>query len=279
MMIPLDLYSTPPIPGATKIAGQHPDGRPDGLHAGAWLSPDGQQVWKPLFGKPGPDAHELLPTQELSFLKIFAGQPLFPRNWSVQQAHGYSYLVRAVATIIPDEWMSWRDLGEENLLAVEAAVRAVNAAGWQINDDISLGIDPDYNLFIVDCSNVGQVMDADETHRIEKVFELAGAGIFTVRREAAYRKLMDFREGRLGEYNGWNDRNTYQHVYMSFSRWQECGREFPPGSVYFQQKTYWKEQIPLTWIITKEKVKQEVLEKWELVWGWSPIRPKEVSCD
>jgi hypothetical protein len=63
--LPLSIRDVAPGPDFTRLTGTRPDGLPDGVHTGgAWLSPDGREVWKPLDARPYANADGHIPASE-----------------------------------------------------------------------------------------------------------------------------------------------------------------------------------------------------------------------
>lgn len=137
--------------------GETCDGLPDGVHTGGcWLSPDGEEVWKPLDGRPAANADYHLPTQEAECLEAMAGEPAFPRNWWVEEAgevtvDGETYtrrwLVRREAWVVPDDYPAHK-MALEDVYEVERGIRVLNRAGWTVGDTLSVAYDRRGRVFV-----------------------------------------------------------------------------------------------------------------------------------
>lgn len=276
-LLPLSIRDVAPTADAQRLTGVRPDGLPDGVHTGgAWLV--GDEVWKPLDGRPYLNCDGHIPTLEAVCLELMADRPGFPRNWRIETKNGRTFLVRPWVATIPAE-VPYALLTTENLLYIESAVRALNAAGWQINDELSLGIDPEsYKPFILDLSNAGYIgpgdrgcYSADEEWRVLKFFETAGAELLVKLRNNA-RHCITTVEWLLEHPN-------LKHVYGSFNRPMDGFWAAIPVARAFIQNLYpnWTEGQPHTWIVTEEPLPQSVIERYELRWGWSPIHTKPVE--
>jgi len=266
MKYPLSIRHISPSPGAVRLTGTRQDGLPDGTHTGgAWLC--GNEVWKPLDGRPYANAECHYSTQEAEVLDEMADKPLFPRNWRIEEANGRRFLVRRKARIIDD----FSELDTDKVLMVESAVRALNAAKWEIGDPITLAYDLDsYDLFIVDLSNAQRMtgtgaFEANDEWRIHEFMKQAGCENLVKLRRHARHVLTNiaFIEKR---------REGYVHVYASFNRplsqmWCKI-----PESVFVQTDgANWSEATPHTWCVTRQPLDAETMHRYELRYGWSPI--------
>jgi hypothetical protein len=138
---PLSIRDVSPGDGAVRLTGTHPSGIPDGIHTGgAWLL--GNEVWKPLDGRPFSNSECQVQTREDEVLALMAGEPLFPRNWRVEERHGRRFLVRQKALIIPRD-VPYSDLNKEHMLLVESGMRALNARGWETGEELGVAFDQD----------------------------------------------------------------------------------------------------------------------------------------
>ena len=270
-MLPLSIRDVSPAPEAVRLTGKRADGLPDGFHTGgAWLL--GEEVWKPLDGRPYANAEGHYPTLEAECLEEMAGQPLFPRNWRIEEQNGRRFIVRKKATIIGQD-IDYKSMTLPRLLEVERGVRALNRAGWEINDPITLGFDDDlYALFLLDLSAAGRMPNkgccvADDTWRLEKFFELCKADLLIkLRRNARH---------VTAEIPFILEHPNHRHVYGSFNRPIDGMWARLPGEPVFVHTPYgsanWTESVPHTWVVTTEPLDDETLERYELRWGWSPV--------
>lgn len=276
----LSIRDISPFPDAVRLTGKSPNGLPSGVHTGgAWLV--GDEVWKPLDGRPYANCENHYSTREDEVLDLMAGKPLFPRNWCVEERNGRRFLVRKKAYIIPDDF-DYKDVFTtlDKALIVETGVRELNRNKWEIGDDIALAIDPDtYELFIYDLSTAHPqsgkgCYQADEEWRIDNFFELCGFERLRKLRHKARHIVSDL--GFIIKHD-----REHCHVYASFNRpissiWADI-----PGEPVFVHNDWadWAESIPHTWVIVKEPLGNEVLKRYELVWGWSPIHDRTERKD
>lgn len=280
--LPLSIRDTPPFPGAVRLTGIRPDGLPDGFHTGgAWEYAN--MIYKPLDGRPYANCENHYPTDEAQVLEEMAGQPLFPRNWTIEQHNNRWFIVRKKAFIVGGKEVGWKDLSLEQVLHVEEGIRNLNAHWWEIGDLISLGIDPDtYELFLVDCStalkrstNAQGCYIPDEEWRITRFFELTRFEVLKKRRQAARHEV---HESSIDEkhpaYTSFA-RQQYRFVYGSYNRpfstmWGDRLRKYDLR--FKHQLANWNEGIPHTWIMSTTEIDQETLDRYELVWCWLPIQ-------
>jgi hypothetical protein len=110
----------------------------------------------------------------------------------------------------------------------------------------------------------------NEEWRTLKFFRLAG-----------YERLARLRE------RGWHvvDKafwdgdaaRDFEHVYASFNRplslmW---ARFDVPVKLVDEERGDWPEGIPWTWVLTPERLPEQVLFDYELEWAWSPVHSKK----
>ena len=243
-------------------AGERWDGRPEGVHTGGpWLFEG--EVWKPLDCRPYYNADFLSPTDEVEVLEDMAGEPFFPRNWRVEERNGRRWLVRPEAVMVPPSRLTG-----EQLLELEQAVRGLNAAGWTVGDEITVGIcREDLKYFIVDLSAAARDPLADDFRRVFRFFEAAGHDWLVKLRWAAHSLIYGF--DWLEEHP-----DTGEHVYASFNRpVSPTWASLPAGTLFKSQKRNYDAAIPHTWIVTREPLPEEKVRKLELKWAWSP-RPQ-----
>lgn len=271
--LPLSIRDVGPDDGAIRLTGTRPDGLPDGFHTGgAWLL--GNEVYKPLDGRPYANCEFHYPTREAEVLELMAGQTLFPRNWRIEERNGRRFLVRKKAMLIPDE-IPYDYLKTEQVLLVEQGIRNLNRNHWEINDTISLAMDSDtYELFILDMSAAQEMNGqgcyaADDEWRIREFFKLCKAERILKLREHASHILTAALWGMKHP--------NHRHVYASFNRpISGIWASLPKDTEYIhQERANWEEMIPWTWIITTAPLPDEKIKSYELVWGWSPVHDKE----
>jgi hypothetical protein len=268
--LPLSIRDVGPGPEAARLTGETPDGLPSGVHTGgAWLL-DGE-VWKPLDGRPYMNSDCHYPTLEAEILEELAGEYLFPKNWRIEERNGRRFIVRKKAHLIPED-LPWSYLTSDMLLEIEQGIRNMNLTGWEMNDPIALAVDPDtYDLFLYDLSTAYKrkgsgVFAANEEWRIYQLFDRRFPFLAKLRRNA-----------RRVHHDAFFEDYTIHHVYASFNRpFSLMWASLPEKSPYLKdQKTNWGEAIPHTWIGTKAPLPQDVLNRYELKWGWSPLRIPE----
>lgn len=270
-LLPLSIRDVSPSPDAIRLTGTRPDGLPDGVHTGgAWLV--GDLVYKPLDGRPYANCPGHVPTQEVECLEAMAGQPGFPRNWHVEEINGRRFLVRPKCLTIPDD-IPYSHLNTNRLLQVEQMVRGLNKAGWELNDPISLAIAPhDYDPFILDLSAAFYrgpgdkgCYSADDEWRVLKFFEDCKADLLI--------KLRNNARHAVNEYEWLIEYPDYRHVYGSFNRpMSDWWATIETEHAYIQNPDpNWTDAVPHTWVVTKTPLPQDVIDKYELRWGWSPI--------
>jgi hypothetical protein len=285
--LPLSIRDVAPGEGATRLTGVRSDGLPDGVHTGGgWLL--GSLVYKPLDGRPCPNADAHYPTNEAVCLGAMAGQLLFPRNWWTATLNGRAFLVRPVCQVLPRD-LPWSTLTEADALRVEGAVRALNEAGWEMNDPVNLGRDPEGQLFLMDFSAAHHVgtdasHGADELWRIDRWLTEAGFTRLQALRDAARAVLAPMR-WRLTYHQ------TLQHVYVCPD---PAAAEAVPGSRYLSAEDaaeFWlssahdrREQrraefqaVTPGWLVTPARLADTIVERLGLTWGWSPLRHKEAA--
>lgn len=272
-LLPLSIRDVSPSPDAIRLTGTRPDGLPDGVHTGgAWLV--GDLVFKPLDGRPYANCEGHYPTQEAECLEAMAGKPGFPRNWHIEEINGRCFLVRPKCMTIPGD-IPYSHLNMKRLLQVEQMVRGLNRAGWEMNDPISLAIAPhDYDPFILDLSAVNYLgpgdkgcYSADEEWRVIRFFEECKAELLVKLRQNAQHAISSIK-WQLED----NHRNLH-HVYGSFNRpMSDMWATIPGEHAYIHNPDpNWTESIPHTWVVTAQPLPDEVIERYELRWGWSPI--------
>jgi len=245
----------------------------EGMHTGGpFLSPDGRAVWKPLDGRPHPDAQYHLPTREDSVLHLMEGIVGFPKNWRVEDANERRWLVRKVAYVVPETYERVM-LTLDVVLQVEQAVRALNAKKWEVNDPLRVAIDPDtYDPFLLDLSSAcpGKGLDAPLAYRANDALlferwaqEVAGYdGLVAFRRCA--RKVVRSIEWFEGPYG-----RTHTWVYGSEHRPINAGLASIPDAVFVPSD--WEKTGVHTWVITPNVLSDDLVAGYQLRWGYGPI--------
>jgi hypothetical protein len=274
--LPLAIRDVGPHPDAIRLCGIRADGLPDGVHTGgAWLW--NHEVFKPLDGRPYANADHHYPTDELVVLERMAGQPLFPKNWRVEERRGRRFLVRPVCRVLLQD-LPWSTLGEEAALQIERAVRDLNEAGWQINDPITLARDPSGQLFLLDLSAAAEagttwMAGADELWRIDRFFQQAGFSRLLAFRQIAYGIVAPCRFSL--EHRG------YRHVYTCPA---PAAAQALDDALYIsseQAAAYWREEkraqrledalrFSPGWLVAPQPLAPDLCAQFGLIWGWSP---------
>jgi len=271
--LPLSIRDVSPGSGAVRLTGTQSTGLPSGFHTGgAWLLDD--EVWKPLDGRPWANSPNHYPTEEAECLEALAGLPLFPRNWRIEERNGRRFVVRKKAHLIPDD-LDYSHLTNKQILLVEQGIREANRRGWEIGDDIALAIDLDtYELFLYDLSTAHHrngvgCYAADDEWRIARFFELCGVEFLKKLRSNG-----SHCNGRLLEIMPYRH-DGYVHTYASFNRpASPVWASIPDARYIHEDRANWTEAVPHTWILTQEPLNDEMLQRYELLWAWSPIHDK-----
>lgn len=269
---PLSIRDISPDEGFTRLTGIRSDNLPDGVHTGgAWLSPDDKEVWKPLDGRPYLNADCHVETQELEVLEAMAGLPGFPRNWRVEERNGRRFLVRPKSIILTPE-----QIKAEYAKMIEQAIRQLNSQFWVIGDLISVGFDrASLSPFIVDLSAAHKEekpWPADEEWRILAWLKWAGFKGLAKLREMA-RSVAHPETSLLVKLGAVDDLEwpgeEWQHVYASRMRPISTLWANIPQAHYVSSS--WSETGVHTWVITPGPLAEDVIYRYELTWGWSPI--------
>jgi hypothetical protein len=265
-----------PVPGAVKLEpGLNCIGLQDGQHTGGvWHDVAKNEVWKPLVDRNG---H---PTKEVEAIRAGFGLPLFDEVWRVEEAHGIKWLVRPFAHTMP-EHVPYTAKGIDFYLTVEAAVRDYNRRGWEVNDEIKIGfLDVKGHPPVILDLSIAQPMNgtfkADDSLRINRLFEAAGHGMIVKRRKAGQDLVgdqfafVDKYQTRFGEYC-----HVYGSYYRPMSRmW---ATRLPADAILIDNgPANWSRQIPHTWIVTPTPLDSDVIDAYQLAWAWSPVHEPKV---
>ncbi|MDX2241547.1 MAG: hypothetical protein NW224_12755 [Leptolyngbyaceae cyanobacterium bins.302] len=259
-LLPLDLINHPPAETFTRLAvPEH-----EAIHTGGlYLSPDKTEVWKPLDAKPYANADCRIETREAEVLHSMAGQPGFPKNWRVESANGRRWLVRPLCQVVGQTFpLEQVDLAFA--LAVEQAVRSLNAHFWEINDNhLSVAIDPvSGEPFILDLSNASPIdphstFKPNDCYLIEKWFVEVGLNdLATLRCHA--RSVTHSAKWMLSDRY-----DSYQHVYR-------CNRSLPKQAAFALDGVFQKYRNQ-KWLVTRHELEPELMQHCDLTWGWSSI--------
>jgi len=153
---PLSHGNRDPGGGFVKMEmGRNLEGTPEGFHTGGpWLSPNKEEVWKPLDARPHRGADCRMSTDEAVCLEEMAGTPGFPRNWRIETRNERRWLVRGFSWLWPQKTELGRANQNDVVRLVENAVYDLNAHGWEAfgSDVPQAALDPDGNWFLLDLS-------------------------------------------------------------------------------------------------------------------------------
>ena len=286
---PLSHCDITPGPDFTRIEPKmRPDGVPDGYHTGgAWLSPDGQSVYKPLDARPYPNATERFSTDEDKALEAMRGVEGFPDNWHTETRNGRRWLVRPFCYLWPQDSDVLTKPDTDVFLMVEHAIREMNRRQWTYNDLPQLAYDPNINeWFLLDLSiahhqEKWHLGDGDE-HRIPHWYRLVGcesrAALYERGRHVNHALcLPEFCDPAEEPYNVEDacyplteaERRQHVHLYVSTLRplsklW--CKIE---GTVFLRGDASKTPRVH-TWVASDHPLDDETLNRYELTWAWSP---------
>lgn len=275
--LPLSLREVSPGDGFARLA--LPPG--EGLRTGGpFLSPDGQEVWKPLDARPGPEADYLVPTREETVLHLMAGTVGFPVNWRVEVAKGRRWLVRMLAYPVPEVYERGM-LTLEVVLQVEQAVRALNGKQWVLLSDLRVAIDADtYEPFLLGLSTAlpgigpetsltGQANDSILFERWAS--EVAGFEALVLYRRAAHSVVhsADWLAGPYGQSHRWVYGSEYRPID---STWASI-----PDAVYVPSS--WKATGVHTWVVVPGPLSNDLADRYQLRWGYGPVQYEESGSE
>lgn len=194
---------------------------------------------------------------ELAVLNYLADTPLFPKNWRVEQEEGDSWLVRSAYHLV--DGTSGITLESEQLVLVEQGIRRLNSMGWKIAGPLILGLDDNYELFLVDLSALQE--GGDNTQEVYDIWDKHGCAWLVKLHQNAKRAAAS------AGCENW-------HVYASFNRPVSAMWFKLPGITFIlkeaESSREWANGMPHTWVMTQEPLAEEVLTRHELRWGWSP---------
>lgn len=277
--LPLSIRDTKPFQHATRLTGYRHDGLPDGFHTGgAWLWEN--KVYKPLDGRPYANCDHHYPTQEAEFLAEVSDLASFPKNWTVETHNGRRWLVRDRVIVLGGKDAPYKGcLDKTDLLQIGADIREINRRGWELQDCLSLGYDNN-GWFILDCSTVHRMTGngcyaADDTHYVEKLFEICGYDWLAKLRQAGRHATNEYQMKAVKENRIEDIKLHLYHAYASFSRPFDFMWADKPGcnvGLLHNDFVDWNKQQPHTWILASEPLPKEYLERYELTWAWSPIK-------
>jgi hypothetical protein len=260
---PLSIRDVAPSLFAVRLTGVTVAGFPDGMHTGgAWLCPDGT-VWKGLDGRPWANATCHVPTHEAECLEAMAGAPLFPRNWWIEEANGRRFLVRRRAFPFPATQARVL-LRPDQVETFIEGIHQLNERGWVVDDPLTLALDEDGTLFLVDLSQAHQVGEwADERMQIADYLDKAH---FDERRtlylEASH--VIGTIRWQLS-----HPARELEHVYASYEANRPLeGPVFESAEVVFVSESAAGVR---RWVVTRERLEPKVCQRCGLVWGFSRL--------
>jgi len=284
--LPIQVRDMPPGPGFTRPAAvaTAPSGAREGTHTGGvWISPTGE-YWKPLDGRPAPNAYYHIPTREDVVLELMAGEPGFPRNWRVEETpvvvRGQTYtrrwLVRAQAYPLPSE--DYPEARLDHVLTIERGIRRLNERGWSIGDHLTVAIDADtYEPFVLDLSAAhpytpmqpAEFMDEDTLYAwaaqvgAEQLVAFRGAGRHLVWGRMGDRLWPRTAAGKLD--------SRYAHVYASTLRPLGSWAKLPGAYIVPPDAEDHATLRVHSWAVTTEPLPEDTIQAYELTWAWSPL--------
>jgi hypothetical protein len=271
LSFPLALHEVAPGDGFARMPLPHLEG----VHTGGpFVSPDGDEVWKPLDGLPYPNAPRRIPTLEDVALALMAGVVCFPRNWRVELVNGRRWLVRKLARLIPETGGATVSTRAQ-VLQIEQALRLFNARYWEIGDHLKIAIDAETaEPFILDLSSAhpmgsptsSGLYKADDTRHFEAwAAEVAGFDDLVQLRRTA-RMVVSRAAWILGKYG-----RTHRWVYGSRLHHQDglWAEADIPGAVFLPVE---RELSGMhTWVAVPGQLSGEHIARYPLEWAWGPI--------
>lgn len=267
---PLALRDVSPGPGFERL----PIPAGEGLHTGGpWFDPAAPDlIWKPLDARPFVNADVLVPTREAEILGLLAGKPGFPRNWTTAVINGRSWIIRRRAEVLGPDTPPTR----AEALAIEQGVRALNAAGWCLNDYVTAARDPETGqAFLLDLSAAAPQLVAhfrDDWRAWCRWVRAVNLGDLAELREAAYRVADAVILLRHPERCG------FSHVYASAST---SLPELPTAALLVDCSMLGDvldTRAPasvVAWVLAAEPLDVPTCVGLDLQWGWSPIEPEQ----
>lgn len=260
--LPLSLIDIPPGEGAIRHTGIRLDGSPDGQHTGGvWFW--NEEVWKPTDCLPYQNCKFRILTDEVEALIGLAGEPLFPKNWVAQESNGRCWIVRPICHIYSNDYK----LSTEELLQVKGGLRNANRLHWEINDDISIGLDPDGNLFVADLSiaiyresTAGPYAASDEG-KFWKLAKEMGFDLLCDRRRAAIETSRHLSYKIIKDDWPWFPKFVYGSFYRPLDMWANK----IPKTAHLVHNDRATDSIPHTWVFTDDPIDPAVVKSYELI--------------
>lgn len=265
----LTLRDVPPGPGFERL----PIPAGEGLHTGGpWFDPAlPDLIWKPLDARPFVNADVLVPTREAEILGLLAGRPGFPRNWTSAVINGRGWIIRRRAEVLGPDTPPTR----AEALEIEQALRALNAAGWCLNDHVTVARDAETGqVFVLDLSAAAPQPVAhfrDDWRAWCRWVRAVGHGNLAELREAAYNVADAMSLLRHPERRG------FPHVYASASTSLPdllMAALLVGCSMLGDALDISAPAGVIAWILTADALDATTCERLGLMWGWSPIEPE-----
>jgi hypothetical protein len=242
----------------------------EGIHTGGvWESADGLEVWKPLDGRSNwVSIKGRIPTREGMVLESMAGKPGFPKNWRVEVRQERKWLVRPKVLVIPD---TYPEVSLEEVLKVEAAVRCLNATGWQISDRLRVAVDADGEPFILDLSAVSRIdnaqtaewMRADNTQDFYVWAEDLGFKDLIRLRHAGHHLISDL---------AWRVNHPREFRWVYRAR-EPISRQLARALEGIRRETLLN-PVGKYWLVTAHRIPLSVQQENNLETAWKPIEYK-----
>lgn len=232
---------------------------------------ENDKVLKPLVGRirwQGKiEKHE---TQEYQAIKELGDLPHIPKDVTMVNRNGVPHLKRDNYLILEDS--DYKTLNRDDLISIEKTIREANNRGWNINDEIQVGVDTKRSEYVVyDWSaSFKRTSDVQKTNDevtanilINKLWNKARYTDYIQAREWADKER--FKQRIEGYKRG--DKPKYNYTYMSFARpasFLISKRDIPEGDIIVQDIQRSKPWQPLGLIHTEKPIPQNILKMTEL---------------
>lgn len=248
----------------------------EGFHTGGpWYEPAAPAlIWKPLDARPFANADVLVPTREAEVLGLLAGRPGFPRNWTSAAVNGRCWIIRRRAVVLGPDTLPT----QAEVLEIEQALRALNAAGWCLNDHVSAARDLESGrVFVLDLSAAAP--------QPIRHFRDDWRAWCRWARAVGHTDLADLREAAytIADLVSWlhhPERRALPHVYACASTDLP---ELPMGALCVNADRDGEAlNMPIptgvaAWVLTADPLDEATRKRLSLTWGWSPIAD-EYDC-
>lgn len=271
----LSLSKIAPGNSFTKL--KTPEG--EAIHTGGlYLSPDNKEVWKPLDVKPFQNADFRCYSQEAEVLEVMKGQPGFPNNWRIETVNGRKFLVRPFCRVV-GQTMPYEYIKLETILEIEQWLRNLNSQYWEVNDFLSIAYDRQLEqFFILDLSAAQQMGNPTMTQTAYIADD--SSYFYKFAKECGFNSLVRLRQSAKHSTSSieWinmllDDKSDltceHKHVYASVNRPIDSSWAKIENALYFDADKG-KDDV-FTWVIVPKQLSEDVLKKYDLTWGYSPI--------